>query len=356
MSDNSGGEEIMGMTKKSFGKTKDGKECFLYTLENSKGMKAVVTDFGAILVSLFVPNNEGKAEDIVLGYDKLKDYEVNGSFFGTTVGRNANRIEDAKFTIDGVTYQLAVNDGKNNLHSDAQLGFHKKIWAAETTDNSVIFSYFSPDGEMGFPGNLEISVSYTLTEDNALEIYYEGVSDKKTVINMTNHSYFNLAGHNKGKIYDTLLTLACSNYTPIVLGAIPTGEITSVEGTAMDFRSPKRIGDQINDDWKQLTMVQGYDHNWVIDGADGTLKKVAVATDEVAGRTMEVYTDLPGVQFYAGNCISETVGKGGVVYTDRSGFCLETQYYPNNVNQPNFPQAIFDAKQPYQTTTIYKFI
>ncbi len=346
----------MGVIRESFGKTKDGREVYLYTITNSKGMKAQVTDFGAILTALFVPNQAGKADDVVLGFDTLADYEINGSFFGATVGRNANRIADAKFTIDGVTYQLAVNDGKNNLHSDAALGYHKRVWDTEIDEQSVKFSYVSPDGEMGFPGTLNISVTYTLTEDNALEIYYDGVSDKKTVINMTNHSYFNLAGHNNGKIYDTKLQLFAGNYTPIVPGAIPTGEIASVSGTAMDFTKSKRIGDQIGDDWDQLTMVKGYDHNWVIDGYDGSLRKIAVATDEAAGRTMEVYTDLPGVQFYAGNCIDETVGKGGAVYSDRSGFCLETQYYPNHVNQPNFPQGIFDAGQPYQTKTIYKFV
>lgn len=346
----------MGMKQESFGKTADGKEVFLYTLENSNGMKAKVTNFGAILVALYVPNKNGKVDDVVLGYDTVKDYEENGSFFGTTVGRNANRIADAKFTIDGVTCQLAVNDGPNNLHSDKALGYHKKIWDADTANNAVKFTYISPDGEMGFPGTLKISVTYTLTDDNALEIYYDGVSDKKTVINLTNHSYFNLSGHNSGKIYDTKLWLACSHYTPVVPGAIPTGEIAPVAGTVMDFTQSTKIGERINEDWDQLTMVQGYDHNWVIDGADGTLKKIAVATDEAAGRTMEVYTDLPGVQFYAGNCIDETVGKGGTVYAARSGFCLETQYYPNSANDTRFPQPIFDAGQPYQTTTVYKFV
>ena len=255
-----------------------------------------------------------------------------------------------------MTYQLAVNDGKNNLHSDAALGFHKRVWDAEMKGQAVKFSYVSPDGETGFPGTLKISVTYTLTDDNALEISYDGVSDKKTVINLTNHSYFNLAGQGKGKIYDTMLQLNASNYTPIVSGAIPTGEIAAVRGTDMDFTTPMRVGGRINDTWDQLTMVKGYDHNWVVDDYDGTVRKIAVAMDESAGRTMEVYSDLPGVQFYAGNCISETVGKGGAVYSARSGFCLETQYYPNNVNQPNFPQAIFDAGQPYQTKTIYKFV
>ena len=346
----------MGVTREVFGTTKDGKEVFIFTLENSKGMKAKVTNFGAILTALYVPNKVGKVDDVVLGYDKLEDYEVNGSFFGTTVGRNANRIANAKFTIDNVVYQLAVNDGKNNLHSDAALGFHKRIWDAEEKAQAVKFSYVSPDGEMGFPGTLTISVTYTLTEDNALEIHYDGVSDKKTVINLTNHSYFNLAGHNNGKIYDTMLQMNASHYTPIVSGAIPTGEIAPVRGTDMDFTKSMRVGGRINDTWDQLTMVKGYDHNWVVDDYDGTVRKIAVAEHEEAGRTMEVYTDLPGVQFYAGNCITETVGKGGAVYSARSGFCLETQYYPNNVNQPNFPQAIFDAGQPYRTTTIYKFV
>ncbi|NLG02324.1 MAG: galactose mutarotase, partial [Clostridia bacterium] len=291
----------MSVKKESFGKTKQGTETFLYTIENKNGMKAKVTNFGAILVALYAPDQNGQMKDVVLGYDKIEDYENNGSFFGTTVGRNANRIADAKFEIDGVTYQLAVNDGKNNLHSDADHGFHKCIWAAEPAQQSVKFTYVSKDGELGFPGTLRISVTYTLTDENAIEIHYDGISDKKTVINMTNHSYFNLSGHDADKIYDTKLMLACSHYTPVVPGAIPTGEIAPVAGTAMDFLTAKRIGDQINDNWDQLTMVQGYDHNWVIDQYDGTMRKIAVATDEKAKRTMEVYTDLPGVQFYAGN-------------------------------------------------------
>ena len=346
----------MGVTKETFGTTKGGTEVYLYTIENSKGMKAKVTNFGAILTALYAPNKSGRLDDVVLGYDKLADYEVNGSFFGATVGRNANRIAGAKFTIDDVIYQLAVNDGKNNLHSDMELGFHKRVWNAEELDQAVRFSYVSADGETGFPGTLKISVTYTLTEDNALEIHYDGVSDKKTVINLTNHSYFNLAGHNNGKIYDTMLQINASNYTPIISGAIPTGEIVSVKGTDMDFTTSMRVGGRINDTWDQLTMVKGYDHNWVLDNYDGNIRKIATAIDQTAGRTMEVYTDLPGVQFYAGNCIAETVGKGGTVYSERSGFCLETQYYPNHVNQPEFPQAIFDAGQPYQTTTIYKFV
>lgn len=346
----------MSVKRESFGKTKQGTEAFLYTIENKKGMKAKVTNFGAILVALYAPDKNGNMKDVVLGYDKIADYEDNGSFFGTTVGRNANRIADAKFEIDGVTYQLAVNDGKNNLHSDADKGFHKRIWAAEPAEQSVKFTYVSPDGEMGYPGTLRISVTYTLTDDNAVEIHYDGLCDKKTVINLTNHSYFNLSGHDAGKIYDTKLMMACSKYTPVVPGAIPTGEIASVAGTPMDFLKEKKIGDQIDENWDQLTMVQGYDHNWVIDQYDGTMKKIAVATDEKAQRTMEVYTDLPGVQFYAGNCITETVGKAGVTYSARSGFCLETQYYPNSANEKSFPQPIFDAGQPYQTTTVYKFI
>ncbi len=346
----------MGITKESFGKTKEGTEVFLYTIENKKGMKAKVTNFGAILTSLFVPNKSGRIDDIVLGYDKLEDYEANGSFFGATVGRNANRIANAKFSLDGVTYQLAVNDGKNNLHSDMALGFHKRVWDAQIKDQAVEFSYVSPDGECGFPGTLKISVTYHLTDDNALELHYNGVSDQKTVINLTNHSYFNLSGHNNGRIYDTMLQLFASHYTPVVSGAIPTGEIASVKGTDMDFLQPMRVGGRINDAWDQLAMVKGYDHNWVIDDYNGKLKKIAVASHSEAGRTMEVYSDLPGVQFYAGNCIDDTIGKDGTKYSARCGFCLETQFFPNHINQPEFPQAVFEAGQPYKTTTIYKFV
>lgn len=344
----------MSVSIRNFGMTGDGKEIILYTIKNKNGMEASVTNLGAILVTLLVPNKNGEVKDVVLGFDKGEDYLTNPCYFGATIGRNANRIAGAKFVIDGVTYQLKVNDNDNNLHSDADLGYHKQIWDAEPTDNAVKFSYFSPDGEMGFPGNLKISVTYTLTEDNALELYYDGVSDKKTLINLTNHTYFNLSGHDAKSILDTAVVIHASHYTTIVPGAIPTGEIAAVAGTPMDFTVAKTIGKEIDAEWEQLRMVNGYDHNFVLDNYDKSVRKIAEVSAD--GRTMEVYTDLPGVQFYTGNGTQALIGKGGVVYGPRNAFCLETQYYPNSINQEGFQKPEFDAGESYQTKTVYRFI
>lgn len=344
----------MGIITEQFGKTVLGKEIKLFTIENKNGAKAAVTNIGACLVNLVIPDDLGNMEDIVLGFGSGEGYLVNGSFFGATVGRSANRIANAKFAIDGEEYQLDVNDNENNLHSQFDQGFHKQLWNAELLENAVKFSYTEEDGKNGFPGTLKISVTYTLTDDNALEIHYEGVSDKKTLINATNHTYFNLAGHKSGSILNTELKLICSNYTPVVAGAIPTGEIATVSGTVMDFTSFKKIGDEIEENVEQLKLVKGYDHNYVVDDYDGKIKLIAVA--KAAGRTMEVYSDLPGVQFYAGNCIAYQEGKDGAAYSPRCGFCLETQYYPNSINQEGFIKPVFDAGQKYDTTTIYKFV
>ncbi len=342
----------MSVTVSEFGKMADGRVISLYTIENN-GVKACVTDFGAILVSLFVPNAKGEVDDIVMGFDKGEDYFHNGSFFGATIGRNANRIANASFAIDGVTYPLAVNDNSNNLHTDFEKGFHMQLFDAEVSENAVKFSYHSPDMETGFPGNLDVSITYSLSAEHELKLHYEGVCDKKSTLNMTNHSYFNLYGHDHGDISDTTLWLLASQFTPIVPGAIPTGEITPVAGTALDFTTAKAIGDEIDVDWDQLTMVQGYDHNLVLDQYDGACRKVAEA--KAAGRTMTVYTDLPGIQFYAGNCISPCTGKNGASYGKRGAFCLETQYFPNSVNDTNFVQPIFEAGEKYDTVTIYQF-
>ncbi|MBO5056618.1 MAG: galactose mutarotase [Lachnospiraceae bacterium] len=346
----------MSVTKELFGTTKCGKQIYRYFISNSKGLKAGVINYGAILVNLFVPDKNGEIADVVLGYDTLEPYFENGSFFGATVGPNANRIGGASFVLDGQRYNLDVNDGKNNLHSHMELGYHKRVWEACEGTDSVTFSLEDEDGSMGFPGNKKISVTYTVTEDNELKLHYQGESDKNTILNMTNHTYFNLAGHNSGKIHDHKLQLMASTYTPVVAGAIPTGEIASVKGTPFDFLTDKQVGEEINADNIQLKLVQGYDHNWVIDGAAGTLREFATVTEETSGRVMKAYTDLPGVQFYAGNCISETVGKEGTVYGPRCGLCLETQYYPDTANRPEFPSAVFGPERKYDTTTIYKFI
>lgn len=343
------------MKKELFGKTKDGKEAYLYTLENKKGMKVQITDFGATVVTLYVPDKEGKAADVTLGYDRLEDYFENGSYFGATIAPNANRISGAKFTVDTETYQLDINDGPNNLHSHFDLGAHKRLWDVKEGDNSLCFSLELKDGEMGFPGNKKFAVTFTLTEENELRLDYAASTDKKTVLNPTNHAYFNLAGHDSGKIENHILQLNASHYTPVVKGAIPTGEIASVKGTPMDFTSPRRIGDEIEADFEQLKLVSGYDHNWAVDSWNGELKLAAVVEEPVSGRRMKVYTDLPGIQFYAGNCIAPTTGKGGVKYTERMGLCLETDYFPNAVNEPGFVSAIYGPEKNYTSTTIYQF-
>lgn len=345
----------MGIAKALFGTMECGTEIYLYTLENKNGMKAQVINYGAILVRLYVADKNGKSDDIALGYDKLEDYYTNGANHGATIGPNANRIANASFTLEGKTYQLDVNDGVNNLHSHADKGYHKKVWNAVEGDNSVTFSLEGADGEMGFPGNKKIAVTYSLKDDNSLYIHYHGSSDKNTIINMTNHTYFNLAGHDAGEIHDHILTINASHYTPVIEGAIPTGEIASVSGTPMDFTSPKRIGDEIDADFKQLTFTGGYDHNWVLDGQEGELRHIATVEEETSKRVMKVYTDLPGVQFYAGNSMPKEEGKDGVTYNKRYGFCLETQYYPNTANEPSFPSAVFGPDREYDTTTVYQF-
>lgn len=342
------------MEKMLFGKAPDGREVYLYTLENENGMKAQVMNYGAILVKLLVPDKNGETADVCLGYDRLEDYFENGCFFGTTIGPNGNRIADAEFEVDGVTYKLDVNDGVNNLHSHKQEGFHKKVWEAKEDGNSVVFYLESPDGEMGFPGKKEISVTYTLTSENELKIDYFGTSDKKTVLNMTNHSYFNLAG--KGNIENHILWLKASNYTPVREGLIPTGKIAPVSGTPMDFTKAKRVGQDIDSDFDQLVMGGGYDHNFVLDEWNQKLQLFATLEEPESGRRMEAYTDLPGVQFYAGNFISEHKGKAGALYAARSGMCLETQNFPNAANEPAFPSPFYGPGRDYHTTTVYKFV
>ena len=348
------GGKKMSVTISQFGKTNIGKDIKLYTIRNSKGAEAAVTNLGACLVNLIVPDKDGEFADVILGFETGEEYLVNGSFFGATVGRSANRIADAKFEIDGKEYKLAVNDNDNNLHSDFHRGMHKVLWDAETGEDNVKFSYHSPDMENGFPGNFDISVTYTLTEDNEVKISYEGVSDKKTLINMTNHTYFNLSGHDSGSIENTKLMIKASHYTPVVAGAIPTGEIAPVKGTVMDFTTAKKIGKDIDAAFEQLLLVKGYDHNYAVDDYNGSMQLIATA--EAGGRRMEVYSDLPGIQFYAGNCIAPQQGKDKATYTERTGFCLETQYFPNSVNDPAFIHPIFDAGTKYETTTIYKFL
>lgn len=347
----------MGIQKDLFGITKEGKEAYLFTLENSKGMKIQITNYGAILVSLFVKNKLGELKDVVLGYDKLEDYFSNDLMFGATVGRNVNRIENAEFKIDGITYHLVKNKNNHNIHSDKEAGFHKVLWDYNiVNDNAVRFYYKSFDGEQGFPGNLDISVTYSLSEANGLIISYRGISDKKTLINLTNHTYFNLNGHDSGDILDTMVTIDADYYTPIREEIIPTGEIAPVKETPMDFRNMKLIGKEIDSDCEQIKLAQGYDHNFALNNQDIGIRKIAEAFSKTSGIAMEVYSDQLGLQFYAGNTMKETVGKGGAIYKKRGGFCMEPQFYPNSINIKSFKSPVFDKGEEYKTTTIYQFI
>ncbi len=343
------------MKKELFGKIND-REVFLYTLENSHGMKVMVSDFGAVIVRIFAPDKDNHAEDVCLGYDSLEEYQRNGCFFGAVIGPNANRIGNAQYTLEGVTYHLDANDGANNLHSHRDLGVHKRVWDAQEKDGGILFTLKMKDGELGFGGNKDFGVFYEVTENNELRITYDADSDQNTVINMTNHCYFNLDGHGAGSIVSHKLQLLASAYTPADAGSIPYGEIAPVAGTPMDFTEPCVIGERIDADFGQLKMAGGYDHNWVLDNYDGAVRKIAVVTNGSGSRTMEVYTDLPGVQFYAGNFMKKEPGKGGAVYDYRGGLALETQFFPDTPNKPQFPSSVFGPDRHYHTTTVYRFI
>ena len=344
------------MENRSFGITKDGKEVFLFSLENKNGVKVEVTNFGANLVNVFVPGKDGKVEDVVLGFDDVAGYEANPSFFGAVIAPSANRIGGASFELNGETYFLKKNNGENNLHSDEELGAHKRVWDITENEDSVTFVLKYTDGELGFPGNKEFKVTYSLDDENGLKISYEASSDKDTIINPTNHSYFNLKGHKEGTIEDHKITLLASNYTPADEASIPYGDIVSVEGTPMDLREELVIGEKIDSDFDQLNFAVGYDHNWVTDNCNGEVRKIATVKAPGDVRVMEVYTDLPGVQFYAGNFIDPQTGKDGASYAKRSGLCLETQCYPDSIHKPNFPSVVYGPTKAYKSTTIYKFV
>jgi len=345
----------MAVTVSEFGTWSDGREIKLYTFSNRNGMQVAVTNLGAALVKVVVPDKVGHPADVVLGFEHGEDYEKNDCFFGVVIGPNANRIANASFQLDGVTCLLDVNDGGNNLHSHREMGWHKRLWEAVLHEDGVTFSLEDGDGSLGFPGNKKVSVTYALDEENGLKLHYHGISDKRTVLNLTNHSYFNLEGHDGGSVEEQELWLAASRYTPADEGSIPTGEIVPVEGTPMDFTTLKKVGREIDADFAQLKFAGGYDHNWVIDGWDGTLRRIAVLKAPVSGRKMEVFTTLPGVQFYAGNFITKQTGKGGAVYGPRSGLCLETQYFPDSVHRPEFPDCIFGGSREYDSITVYRF-
>ncbi|MBE5921807.1 MAG: galactose mutarotase [Lachnospiraceae bacterium] len=347
------------MIKADFGKAKDGTPVSLYTVTNKNGVVAAFTDFGAILVSLTVPDKNGGMADVVLGYDNVESYYDNGPNFGATIGRHANRIGKATFTLNGKEYKLDLNDGNNNLHGGFN-GYHKRVWNATSyvtaAGETMEFTYHSPDGDQGFPGNLDISVKYTLTDDNEIVIAYDATSDADTVINLTNHSYFNLAGHASGDTLKQKVWIDSDEFTFADEESIPNGEIRKTAGTPMDFSVMKPIADGIDADYDQIVWGKGFDHNWILKTVPGRLSLVATMVDEESGRAMDVYTDLPGMQFYSGNFLDGTeIGKGGVPYIQRSGVCFETQYYPNAINVPEFSQPVLKAGETYRTATVYKF-
>ena len=348
------------MKKEFFGETKEHKKAYLYTI-SSGDSEFVFTDYGAALVSWKI-----NGLDIVLGYDTLLEYENGSGSFGATVGRCANRIADGKFTLNGIEYPLDKNDGNNTLHS-GNSRTNKRVWEAamKEDERSVTFTLLSPDGDQGFPGTLTLSVIYTVTEDGSLCIDYVGTCDKDTVLNPTNHSYFNLNGHASGSIEDQILTLYADSYTPLKPGGIPDGTICPVKGTALDFTAARRIGENIDSDEPQIVLCGGYDHNYVLyNGSDHTetsdgilhpLKKAARAASAESGLTMEVFTDLPGIQLYTGNGIhADTPGKENALYQPRSGFCLETQFFPNAINEPSFISPVLKAGDTFRSRTVYR--
>ena len=345
----------MAVVKREFSKSSKGEQAYLYEITNTAGMKAVVSDFGATLVSLYVPDKDGKMRDIVWGCDDVDGYEGDKNpYFGATVGRIANRVGDAIVTINGVDYPKDKNDNGNCLHGGFD-GYHIRMWDAEMSDASVRFSLLSPDGDQGLPGNFQISVTYILTEANGLHIVYDGVSDQDTYVSMTNHSYFNLNGEDGNSILNHELWINADKFTMTDERLIPTGEMVDVTGTAMDFRVSKKVGRDINADFEQLNLTGGYDHNWVIDDFDGSLQLFAVVKAAKSGRVMRAYTNLPGVQFYSANGTDAHAGKGGAMYGKRCALCLETQFYPDTANKPLFPSAIFGPDRIYDYTTVYEF-
>jgi aldose 1-epimerase len=346
--------------KSAFGKTPDGESVDLYLLTNNSGAQASITNYGGIVVSLKVPDKAGKLGNVVLGYDSIDGYVKDSAYFGALIGRYGNRIAHGKFSIDGVTYTLAKNNGENSLHGGLK-GFNKMIWQARpvTTKEgpALELKYSSKDGEEGYPGNLSVTVVYTLTNRNELRIEYSATTDKKSVVNLTNHCYFNLTGSGANDILGHLLTLKADEFTPVDAGLIPTGELRKVQGTPFDFRQPVAIGARIGQDDEQLKLGKGYDHNFVLSKTKpGSLEMAALVTEPTSGRVMEVWTTEPGVQFYSGNFLDGTIhGKGGQVYQQRSGFSLETQHFPDSPNQARFPSTLLMPGERYHTITVYKF-
>ncbi|MBV9923411.1 MAG: galactose mutarotase [Acidobacteria bacterium] len=345
--------------RESFGQTRDGQAVDIYTLKNARGAEARITTYGGAVVSLKVPDRRGRFDDVVLGFDDIEGYQKTTTYIGALVGRYANRIAKGRFTLDGREYTLATNNGENHLHGGVR-GFDKVIWkarpVASRSGQALELTYLSKDGEEGYPGNLNVRVVYTLTDANELKIDYYATTDKDTVVNLTNHNYYNLAGAGSGDILGHVLTVNASRFTPTDAGAIPTGELRPVKGTPFDFTRPTAIGARIGEDYEQLKLGKGYDHNFVVNGRPGVLRLAARVSEPTTGRVMEAWTTEPGMQLYTGNYLDGTdIGKGGKPYKYRYGFCLETQHFPDSPNRPAFPTTTLRRGAQFRSTTVYKF-
>lgn len=346
-----------------FGKTPDGRPARLYTLQNARGFRADITDYGGAVVRLYAPDRRGRLEDVVLGFDTVEDYAAHPVYFGCIVGRVGNRIAGGKFSLDGRTYSLACNNtpaGRPcSLHGGLR-GFDKVLWSATPlalpAGQALRLDYRSADGEEGFPGSLDVTVTYTVTADNALRIEYAATTDRATPVNLTNHSFFNLAGEGSGSVLDHIVTLRARHYTPVDAGLIPLGQLAPVEGTPLDFTTPHPIGKRIGSAHEQLRLAGGYDHNFVLDRGAAGLVHAATVEEPKSGRWLEVHTTEPGLQLYTGNFLDGSfAGKSGHVYQRRDGFCLETQHFPDSPNQPDFPSIILRPGATLRSTTIYQF-
>lgn len=348
---------VMIPDSSNFTATVNGKQTGLYVLKNKNNVQVAITNYGGRIVSILVPDKDGKIVDIALGYDKVAGYEQeNEPYFGALIGRYGNRIGKATFTLEGKTYNLPANDHGQSLHGGPK-GFHAQVWdAKKVNDYTLELSRVSADGEEGYPGNLSVKVVYTLTDDNAIKMDYTATTDKTTVVNLTNHCYFNLNGEGNGDINDHILMINASKFTPVDSTLIPTGELKAVAGTPFDFTKPTAIGDRVNADDEQLKMGKGYDHNWVLTDGSTNLKQAAKVVGPKTGITLEVLTTEPGIQFYGGNFLDGKLKdcKGGNPYQHRTGFCLETQHFPDSPNKPNFPSTTLKPGQTYKTTTLYK--
>ncbi len=346
-------QNLSMITIEEFNKGYEDQNVELFTISNKNGLVCQLTNIGARIVSIWTPDKNGDLKDVIVGYGNAQDFINNDNNFGATIGRYGNRIGDAQFSLDSIQYELEANNGKNSLHGGT-LGFHTKLWQGKkVSDNSISFTYLSPDMEEGFPGNLNIEVIYELDNDNALSIKYYAETDKKTVVNLTNHAYFNLKGQGSGHINNHLLQINADNYTPVDESMIPTGEIASVKNTPLDFTKMKEIAKDIESDHIQIKYGDGYDHNWVING-NSELKLAAKVIEPESKRSMEVYTNEPGIQFYGGNFLNAT-GKNGNIYKPQHALCLETQHYPDSPNQPDFPSTTLEIGEKYYSICVYKF-